>query len=119
MRTSLNWLTDYVDISIPAAELGELLTRIGISCEEILETDTDIILDLEITSNRGDLLGHIGVAREIAAATGAEFRPPVIGELPTEGEVEELTSVQVPAAELCPRYTARVIRGVKVGPSPG
>jgi len=118
MNISLNWLTDYVDIKLSAAELGDLCTRIGMNLEGIVETDSDIVLDLEVTSNRPDCLGHLGVAREIAAATGAEFRPPVIDELPTSGKVEELTSVEVKDSELCPRYTARVIRGVKVGPSP-
>ena len=69
MKVSLNWLTDYVDIPIPADELGALLTRIGLNLEEIIETPTDIVLDLEVTSNRPDCIGHHGVARDIAAAT--------------------------------------------------
>lgn len=118
MKVSLNWLTDYVDISIPAAELAGLLTGIGLAVEEVIETETDIVLDLDVTSNRPDCLGHLGVAREIAAVTGAEFRPPKIEDPPVSGKVGELASVEVLAADLCPRYTARVIRGVKIGPSP-
>jgi len=118
MKVSLNWLTDYVDVSMPAAELGQLLTDIGLSLEEVIETETDIVLDLEVTANRPDCLGHLGVAREIAAVTGAEFRLPRIGEPATSGDVSDLASVEVSAPDLCPRYTARVIRGVRVGPSP-
>ena len=118
MRISLNWLTDYVDVSVPVGQLRELLKQIGLPVEEVVETETDIVLDVEVTSNRGDCLGHLGVAREVAAVLGAEFKPPRIGELPTAGKVEDLTSVQVSAPDLCPRYTARVLRGVKVGPSP-
>jgi len=118
MNISLNWLTDYVDVSLPVKELGELLTRIGLNLEGVTETDTDIVLDLEVTSNRPDCLGHLGVARELAAATGVEFRPPTIGDLPTSGVASELTSVEVVDPDLCPRYTARVLRNVKVGPSP-
>ena len=118
MNISLNWLTDYVDVSMPVKELAELLTSIGLGCEEIIETPTDIILDLEVTSNRPDWLGHLGVAREIAAVTGVEFRPPTFGDLPTAGRVADLAAVEVRDPDLCPRYTARVIRGVKVGPSP-
>jgi phenylalanyl-tRNA synthetase beta chain len=118
MNISLNWLTDYVDVTMPAEHLGELLTRIGFSCDGIVETENDVIFNLEITSNRPDLLGHLGVAREIAAATGAPYRPPAVGKLPTRGKVEDLTSVEVLDADLCPRYTARVIRGVRVAPSP-
>jgi len=119
MKVSLNWLTDYVDISMPVGELADLLTRIGMSVEEVIETDTDIVLDLEVTSNRPDWLGHLGVAREIAAATETAFRPPTIGgELAVSGKVADLACVEVLEADLCPRYTARVLRGVKVAPSP-
>jgi phenylalanyl-tRNA synthetase beta chain len=118
MKVSLNWLTDYVDVSIPVSRLEELLRQIGLPVEEVIETEADILLDLEVTSNRGDCLGHIGVAREVAAALGAELKLPGIGDLPTSGSVADLTAVEVPDADLCPRYTARVVRGVKVGPSP-
>ncbi len=121
MIVSLNWLTDYVDVSaMPAAELGELLTRIGICCDGIDRTESDVLFDLEITSNRPDCLGHIGVAREIAAATGKPLQLPDLGGVPeAPPPAGELTDVAVPAADLCGRYTARVVRGVKVAPSPG
>ena len=118
MNISLNWLTDYVDVAMPADELGELFTRIGLNCEGIEESDNDIVFDLEVTSNRPDWLGHLGVARELATALGNEFRKPEIPTLPTAGDVNELTAVTVEEPALCPRYTARVIRNVKVGPSP-
>ncbi len=118
MKVSLNWLSDYVDVSLSAAELADLCMSIGFPVEEIEETDADIVLDLEVTSNRPDLLGHVGVARELATAMGAAFRPPVIGALPTSGKVQDLTGVEVLDPDLCPRYTARVIRNVKIGPSP-
>jgi len=118
MKVSLNWLSDYVDVSMPAEELGDLMLRLGFPCEGIERTDADIVLDIEVTSNRPDLLGHLGVAREVAAATGAAFRAPEIASPPTAGKADELTAVDVRAADLCPRYAARVIRGVKVAPSP-
>ncbi len=121
MNVSLNWLTDYVDISMPAAQLGELLTRKGMNLESITETSTDLVLELEVTSNRPDLLGHIGVAREIAAATGAQLKLPELNRSPTTasaGKIADFIAVEVADTELCPRYTARVIRGIKVGPSP-
>jgi len=118
MKISLNWLSDYVDVSMPLREMTDLFTRIGLNVEEAIETDTDVVLDLEVTSNRPDCLGHLGVARELAAAAGLEFRPPDIGPLRTRGRVEDLTRVDVLDPDLCPRYTARVIRGVKVAPSP-
>ncbi|MBS3734839.1 MAG: phenylalanine--tRNA ligase subunit beta [Phycisphaerae bacterium] len=123
MNISLNWLTDLLDLGPvggvpPADQLGEFFTRIGLNCEGITKTDADVVFDLEVTSNRPDLLGHLGVARELAAATGATFTPAAIPELPTTGRIEEFTRVDVECPKLCPRYTARVIRGVTVKPSP-
>ncbi|MBL7221903.1 MAG: phenylalanine--tRNA ligase subunit beta [Phycisphaerae bacterium] len=118
MNISLNWLTDYVEVAMPTAELEQLFTRIGLNHEGTSETPTDLVLDLEVTSNRPDCLGHIGVARELSVATGKKFTPPVLGDIPTSGQAAELTKVDVQAPDLCGRYSARVIRGVKVGPSP-
>jgi phenylalanyl-tRNA synthetase beta chain len=118
MLISLNWLTHYVDVNLPARELGELFTQIGLNLEGIEESDADIVLDLEVTSNRPDCLGHLGVARELAAVTGLSLRKPEIKTPPTSGRVEDFTSVDLLAPDLCPRYTARVIRNVTVGPSP-
>ncbi len=119
MKISLNWLTDYIDVaSTPAGELGDLCTRIGLNLEEVIETETDIVFDLEVTSNRPDCLGHVGVAREIGAAMGIPFNAPQVEQPETRGKASELTSVEVLDPALCPRYTARVIRGVSVGPSP-
>ena len=71
MKVSLNWLTDYVDVgAVLAAELGEVFTNIGLCCDAIDQTDSDVVFDLEVTSNRPDCLGHIGVARELAAVPG-------------------------------------------------
>lgn len=121
MKISLNWLTDYVDVSSYAAgELGEVFTRIGLCCESIEEIENDIVFDLEITSNRPDCLGHIGVAREIAATLSLELKLPDLDAIVSAGApVADLTSVEVECPDLCPRYTARVIRGVRIAPSPG
>lgn len=78
----------------------------------------DVVLDIELTPNRADCLSHLGVAREIAALTGAVMTAQDQA-VPEEGEaVGAITSVTIEDAERCPRYAARVIRGVKVGPSP-
>jgi phenylalanyl-tRNA synthetase beta chain len=79
----------------------------------------DVIYDLEVTPNRPDLNSVIGVAREISAVTGNPLKLPdaTINE-PAAGEGERLVNVRLEDPVLCPRYTARVIRGVKIGPSP-
>ncbi len=120
MKVSLNWLTDYVDVSaMPAEELGEVFTRIGLCCDGIEQTEADVVFDLDVTANRPDCLGHVGVARELAAALRLELKLPDLSSVQTgPRKAAELTGVEVLDPELCPRYTARVILGVKIGPSP-
>ncbi len=79
----------------------------------------DTILDFDITPNRPDCLSVIGIAREVAALTGAPLRPPSVGYQESEQRIDSLVSVSVSAPDLCPRYCATLILGVKVGSSPG
>ncbi len=78
----------------------------------------DWVLDLELTPNRPDCASVIGVAREIAASTGQDLKRPQPGFQETGSDTEDLASVTVLATEACPRYTAGVIQGIKVGTSP-
>jgi len=86
--------------------------------EYLGRTGSDVVYDLEVTPNRPDLNSVIGIAREIAAVTGNTLRLPAIRLQPAAVRTESLVAVKIEHAELCPRYTARVIQGVKVGPSP-
>jgi phenylalanyl-tRNA synthetase beta chain len=86
--------------------------------EYLGRSGSDVVYDLEVTPNRPDLNSVIGIAREIAALTGNALRVPEV-QCPTSNvQTGSLVSVRIEDAERCPRYTARVIKGVKVGPSP-
>ena len=78
----------------------------------------DRVLEIEITPNRPDCLSVLGVARELAALTGRRLRPPGLDLREGRPAARSLARVRVEAPELCPRYTVRVIVGVRVGPSP-
>ncbi|MHC4884102.1 MAG: phenylalanine--tRNA ligase subunit beta [Planctomycetota bacterium] len=119
MNLSYNWLKELVPFDLSPEALAEKLTHAGCCVEEITPIGDDFMLNAEVTTNRPDWLCHWGVAHEIASLTGLPFNPPEIA-LPPAGEksVTDLTSVTNEAEDLCPRYTARVITGVKVGPSP-
>lgn len=78
----------------------------------------DTVLELEVTPNRPDCLSMVGVAREVAAVTGGTFTVPASTPVEEGAPASDLVSVEIEDGALCPRYTARVIRGVKVGPSP-
>ncbi len=118
MLVSWNWLREYLNISATAEEVAERLMMAGLNHEGNEAVGADVAIELEVTSNRPDCLGHLGVAREAAVLFGAELKLPQV-ELPKgTTPVEELTSVELECPELCPRYTARVIRGVKIKSSP-
>jgi len=129
MLASVKWLNQYLRGGagpIGPDEADDVLTNVGFPIEGRLDLPSgDVQLDVELTSNRGDCLCHLGLAREIAASTGRSLVEPEIrdpGQLtPGSGEAASLTSVdnQISASGGCPRFTARVITGVKVGPSPG
>jgi len=79
----------------------------------------DIIFDLDVTPNRPDCLSVIGVAREIAALTGGSLHLPKINYKETEESIDSFASVDIAEPELCPRYCASLISGIKIAPSPG
>ncbi len=78
----------------------------------------DVVFDLEVTPNRPDLNSVIGIAREISALTGNPLRLPDVSITESAEECASAVAVRIDDAELCPRYTARVVKGIKVGPSP-
>ncbi len=93
--------------------------RVGQPFAEYLgKSESDVVYDLEITPNRPDLNSVIGIAREISAVTGNPLKLPAIKLAEAADRVEDLVAVRIEDAELCPRYTARVIRGVKIARSP-
>ena len=118
MKVLLSWLSDYIETSLSAEEIAEILSDIGFPNEGIEHIGDDAVIDLEITSNRGDCLGYIGVARELATATGKKLKMPVVQLDESDRDVNQLCSVEIAEPDLCGRYTARVIENVTVGPSP-
>lgn len=118
MKVSLNWLNDYIETGLGAEQTAETLSDLGFPCEGMERVGDDTVIDLEVTSNRGDCLGYIGVARELAAATGKELKVPEVEFDELDKDVAEFASVEIRAPDLCGRYTARIIAEVKVGPSP-
>lgn len=121
MNTSLRWITSYIkDWHGTAEEAERALIHAGFPIESREELgDGDVRLDVEITSNRGDCISHLGLAREMAAKLRLELKPPAVSPPPADGpEVRTLLSLSNEATRACPRFLARVVTGIKVGPSP-
>lgn len=120
MLVSFNWLKELCDIRQGIDAAAEALTSRGLTVDAVEKSSDgeDFILDIDIPANRPDCLGHLGLARELAAAFGK-----IIGtshDVPEErgAAIEDSVRVIIDDPDLCMRYTARVVRDVRVGPSP-
>jgi phenylalanyl-tRNA synthetase beta chain len=118
MLVSRNWLAEYVRPGVEQDEWIQRLTMSGLNQDGVAVVGSDQAIRFEVTSNRPDCLGHIGIAREVAAVLGSRLtipdpRPAARGK-PLSGEFR----VAIESPHLCTRFTARLVRHVKVGASP-
>ena len=118
MKILYEWLKEFVDIPLAPGELRARLAMTGTAIDAIEDTVAGPMLDTEVTINRPDCMGHLGVAREVAALLRAPLRTPKIEFREDADTAADTAKVDIECPELCGRYTARIIRGVKVGPSP-
>jgi phenylalanyl-tRNA synthetase beta chain len=118
MLVCWEWLSQYVKLNVDPDTMAHRFAMSGLNHESTTKVGSDTVIDLEVTSNRGDCLGHIGVAREAAVLLGTQLcipdpKPPVVAEK-ASGSI----AVENRFPDGCSRYTARIVRGVKIGPSP-
>ena len=118
MKISYNWLKSYIPEAPKAEELADIFTYHVCEVEDIEKRkDGDFIFDIKILPNRAhDLLSHYGIAREIASLLNIKFIDPISKyKIPESKNTELKIEIQ---SEKCRRYMGRIIRGVKIGPSP-
>ena len=118
MLFSLDWLRSLCVLEADAERVSAALTARGLTVDSLSASEGDHVLDVDVPANRPDCLGHLGVARELAAAFGTALasRPAAL-----EGEGDGVTAsvrIEIDAPDLCARYTARLVREVRLGPSP-
>jgi phenylalanyl-tRNA synthetase beta chain len=118
MIISHSWLADYVQVPATADELAERLALSGLNHESTTVVGDDAAIEIEVTSNRPDCLGHVGVAREAAVLYDRPLAVPDPRPLEGGEAASDRVAVVIESPEICPFYSARVIRGVRVGPSP-
>src|SRR5882724_6833114 len=119
MKVVYNWLKDFVDVTAPPQDLASRLALSGTNIAGIENGPHGAVMDAEVSSNRPDCLGHLGIAREVAAIYKQHlvFTSPRPEESPS-AKASDAVKVEIQAPELCGRFTARVIRNVKIQPSP-
>ncbi len=120
MKATHQWIDSYVGSGLDATEMAQRLTLAGTEVEKSEAAGADTCFTLEVTSNRVDCLGVLGLARELAATLGKTVALPDAAYPVASTKASQVCSVEIEANALaaCPFYTAQVIRGVKVGPSP-
>ncbi len=116
MNISYNWLKELVEIDIYPMVLMPTLTKIGLTVEGIHSHGDDFVFDIDLTSNRPDCLSHFGVAREISAYSKGELLVTSYESKRPKTEDQNLVSIQ--DTDLCNRFTARIIRNIKITHSP-
>ena len=118
MKVIYNWLKDFVDVTAPPQELASRLALSGTNIGSVENGPHGAVMDAEVGSNRPDCLGHYGIAREVAAIYKLPLKH--VSPKPAESAVKasDAISVEIQSPDLCGRFTARVIRNVKIQPSP-
>jgi phenylalanyl-tRNA synthetase beta chain len=116
MKVSYKWLRDYITIDKNPETLGDDLTMFGHQLESIEKSGDETVLDLEITSNRGDCLSILGIAREIAALYNSELK--IQNPKIKEEKIDNKIDIKIEKPEICPRFTARIIDNIKISESP-
>ncbi len=117
MKFSLSWLRDYLPLPEEPGEVASRLTAAGLAVEQVEEAGEDTVLDVDVTTNRVDAMNHLGLARELSAIFDRPLRLPDAAPAEAAERTENAVSLAIEDAG-CLRYAARVVRGVKIGPSP-
>ncbi len=124
MKLTINWLKEFVELVRPPKQIAEALTMAGLEVESLVSLisesgeQEDWLMEIAVTPNRGDCLGILGVAREVAAITGGKFGFPSSSPHGSDPGAKKFVGVKIDSPQLCPRYSARLVHNVQVAPSP-
>lgn len=124
MKLTLRWLREFVAVQSSPHEIAKSLTMAGLEVESLVpfadgdRSREDWVMEVAVTPNRGDCLGILGLAREVAAICGGRLRLPPIQPHSKDSGMKRLVDVEIRSPSLCPRYSARMVLGIRVTESP-
>src|SRR5438132_12185272 len=118
MKIVYNWLKDFLDLTATPQDLASRLALSGTNIASVEPQPLGGVIDAEVTSNRPDCLGVYGIAREVGAIFKLPVKPVAAKPESSAAKTSDAVSVKIDAPELCGRFNARVIRNVKIQPSP-
>jgi phenylalanyl-tRNA synthetase beta chain len=118
MFISYNWLQELTGTKLSPEQIRDGLTNVGLAVDAVEQRGDEYVFDVEVPSNRGDCLSHVGIARELAVIEKSKVESPKSEVQNPEGKAADVASIEIRDPDLCPRYAGRVVRGVKIAPSP-
>ncbi|HEY7221136.1 MAG TPA: phenylalanine--tRNA ligase subunit beta [Candidatus Binatia bacterium] len=124
MKFTLNWLKEFVDFTGAPQELAKLLTMAGLEVESLSAmrepeaNREDWLFEVSVTPNRGDCLGLAGIAREVSALSGAKLKATPLSAAKKDPSINKRIALEIEDPKLCPRYSARIVDGVRIRISP-
>src|ERR1043165_6882205 len=127
MKIVLSWLREFVPFTVESQQLAKDLSLLGLAVDSVSAEGEETVLEIDITTNRPDCLSHYGIAREVAARYGlplasfdgaSPLDATAVAPKPRPRGRRKDAMVEIVATDLCARYSACLIRGVAVGPSP-
>jgi phenylalanyl-tRNA synthetase beta chain len=118
MKVVYNWLKDFVEVTAPPQELASRLALSGTNIGGLENGAHGAVIEAEVSSNRPDCLGHLGIAREVGAIYKLPLKPVLPKPAESTAKASDAVKVEIQTPDLCGRFTARVIRNVKIQPSP-
>jgi len=118
MQVLLSWLQDFVELPEYPEEIAETLTMAGMAVDAVHQQDGETVFELDITANRSDALNHFGIARELSAIYRRPMKTPAVEVSESDEPASSRASIEIADADLCARYSGRVLLDVAVKPSP-
>ncbi|HKV24670.1 MAG TPA: phenylalanine--tRNA ligase subunit beta [Candidatus Acidoferrum sp.] len=118
MKVVYNWLKEFVDVTAPPSDVASRLALSGTNIGSVENGAHGAVIDAEVGSNRPDCLGHLGIARELSAVYKLPLKLASPKPAESSAKAGDAVKVEIQSPELCGRFTARVIRNVKIQPSP-
>ncbi|HME60400.1 MAG TPA: phenylalanine--tRNA ligase beta subunit-related protein, partial [Candidatus Binatia bacterium] len=124
MKFTFNWLKEFVEISLAPQELAKILTMAGLEVESLTALreaengQQDWLFEVGVTPNRGDCLGLAGIAREVAALTGAGLKTLSLSAAAKDPSIQKRIAISIDDSQLCARYSARIVDGIRTASSP-
>ncbi|HXV83344.1 MAG TPA: phenylalanine--tRNA ligase subunit beta, partial [Candidatus Binatia bacterium] len=124
MKFTLSWLKDFVAFRASPQKLAEMLTMAGLEVESVTplrepkSNREDWLFEISVTPNRGDCLGIAGIAREVAALTGSRLKRISVSREGNSSGLEKRVAIAIKNWRLCPRYSARIVDGLRIGLAP-